>query len=99
MSYIINQIEIIKTTMENVLTVSYPKELAFTLKMQDNEFINEMKNLTVVKLYEIGKISSSHAAKILDLKRVNFLELINKYQVSFFYFNSDNDLLNDLKNA
>ncbi|MEA3451872.1 MAG: UPF0175 family protein, partial [Bacteroidota bacterium] len=72
--------------MENVLTVSYPKELAFTLKMQDNEFVTEMKKLTVVKLYEIGKISSSYAAKILDLKRVNFLELINKYQISFFYF-------------
>ena len=85
--------------MENVLTVSYPKELAFTLKMQDNEFVSEMKKLAVVKLYEIGKISSSYAAKILDLKRVDFLELINKYQVSFFYFNSDNDLLNDLQNA
>lgn len=85
--------------MEKVLTVSYPKELAFTLKMQDNEFVSEMKKLTVVKLYEIGKISSSYAAKIMELKRVDFLELINKYQVSFFNFNSDSDLLNDLQNA
>ena len=85
--------------MEKVLTVSYPKELAFTLKMQDNEFVSEMKKLTVVKLYEIGKISSSYAAKILELKRVDFIELMNKYQVSFFNFNSDSDLLNDLQNA
>ena len=85
--------------MENILSVSYPKELAFTLKMQDNEFVNEMKKLTVVKLYELGKISSSFAAKILNLNRVVFLELINKYQVSFFYHSSDNELLNDLQNA
>ena len=85
--------------MENVLTVSYPKELAFTLKMHDNEFINEMKKLTVIKLYEIGKISSSLAAKVLNLNRIGFLELINKYQVSFFYHNSDDELLNDFQNA
>ncbi len=84
--------------MKNI-TVTYPKELAFTLKMQENEFAEEMKKLTIVKLYEIGKISSSYAAKILNLKRVDFLELTNKYQVSFFYFDSDNDLLNDLQNA
>ena len=31
--------------MVNVLTVSYKKKLAFTLKMQDGEFITEMKKL------------------------------------------------------
>ncbi len=84
---------------EKVLTVSYPKELAFALKMQDKEFINEMRKLTVVKLYEIGKISSSFAAKVLNLNRVVFLELINNYQISFFYHRSDDELLNDFKNA
>jgi len=85
--------------MKNIITVPYPKELAFTLKMQDNEFINEMRKLTVIKLYEIGKISSSLASKILNLNRVDFLELINKYQVSFFSHKSENELLNDLQNA
>ncbi len=85
--------------MENIITVSYPKELAFSLKMQDNEFISEMRKLTIVKLYEIGKISSSLASKTLKLNRVDFLELINKYQVSFFSHKSENELLNDLQNA
>ncbi len=85
--------------MENIITVSYPKELAFTLKMQDNEFVNEMRKLTVVKLYEIGKISSSLASKILNLNRVDFLEIINKYEVSFFSHKSENELINDLQNA
>ena len=85
--------------MENIITVSYPKELAFTLKMQDNEFVNEMRKLTVVKLYEIGKISSSLASKILNLNRVDFLEIINKYEVSFFSHKSEDELINDLQNA
>ncbi len=85
--------------MENVLNVTYPKELAFSLKMQDKEFVSEMRKLTVVKLYEIGKISSSLAAKILKLNRLGFLELINKYQVSFFSYKSEDELLNDIQNA
>jgi len=85
--------------MEQVLNVSFPKHLALSLKMQENEFVIEMKKFTIIKLYEIGKISSSIAAKILNLSRVDFIELINKYQISFFSFTDENELLNDLKNA
>jgi len=67
--------------------------------MQDNEFVQEMQKLAIIKLYELGKISSSIAAKILNLTRVDFIELINKYQISFFSYVSDDELLNDLKNA
>jgi len=85
--------------MEQVINVTYPKQLAFSLKMQDNEFVQEMQKLAIIKLYELGKISSSIAAKILNLTRVDFIELINKYQVSFFSYISEEELLNDLKNA
>jgi predicted HTH domain antitoxin len=85
--------------MEQVINVTYPKQLAFSLKMQDNEFVQEMQKLAIIKLYELGKISSSIAAKILNLTRVDFIELINKYQVSFFSYISEDELLNDFKNA
>lgn len=64
--------------MEQVINVTYPKQLALSLKMQDNEFVQEMQKLAIIKLYELGKISSSIAAKILNLSRVDFIELINK---------------------
>ena len=85
--------------MENTISVSYPKELAFTLKMQEDEFKKEIQKITVVKLYEIGKISSSLASKILKLNRIDFLKIINKYQVPLFSHKSGNNLLNDLQNA
>ncbi len=85
--------------MDQVINVAYPKELAFSLKMQDNEFVHEMQKLAIIKLYELGKISSSNAAKILNLTRVDFIQLLNKYQVSLFSYLSENELLNDLKNA
>ncbi len=85
--------------MEQVLTVSYPKQLAFSLKMQDLEFVAEMKKLAIIKLYELGKISSSVAAKILNTNRVDFIEMINRYQVSAFSFITEDDLISDLRNA
>ncbi len=85
--------------MEQLLTVSYPKQLARSLKMQDHEFVVEMKKLAIVKLYEIGKISSSVAAKVLGLNRVEFVALLHEYKVSFFVFSSENDILNDWNNA
>ena len=93
------KINIKKDVMENVLTISYPKELAFSLKMQTVEFVTEMRKLTIIKLYEIGKISSSLAAKILNLNRVDFFDEINKYQVSVFSYSSEQELLKDIKNV
>lgn len=40
--------------MEQDIAVTYPEALAFSLKMQDEEFSREMKNLSMVKLYELG---------------------------------------------
>ncbi len=85
--------------MEQVINVTYPKQLAFSLKMQDSEFVIEMQKLSIIKLYELGKISSSMAAKILNLTRVGFIELINKNQVSFFSCISEDEIFSDLKNA
>ena len=67
--------------------------------MQDFEFISEMKKLAIIKLYEIGKISSGIAAKTLNIERIEFLELLNHYNVSIFSFMTKADILQDLKNA
>ncbi len=86
--------------MSDLIRVTYPKELAFALKMQnDEEVAEEMRRLAIVKLYELGKISSSLACKILDMTRVDFLDLLADYHVSIFTQQSENDILNDMKNA
>ncbi|MDR3188707.1 MAG: UPF0175 family protein, partial [Prevotellaceae bacterium] len=59
--------------MEKQITISYPETLAFSLKMGYNEFEHEMKTISVVKLYELGKISSGIAANILGTSRLDFL--------------------------
>ena len=85
--------------MEHVISVNYPESLAFSLKMGDQEFKSEMKIISLIKLYELGKISSGLAAKLLDMKRVDFLELLEKYNVSYFSKGLENELESDFSNA
>ncbi|NPA13024.1 MAG: UPF0175 family protein [Aquificae bacterium] len=59
---------------------------------------NEVKIATIVKLYELGKTSSGRASKLLGISRIEFLDLLGKYKVQI-YPNSEEDILEDLKNA
>jgi len=94
---LINFVE--KVEMERLIAINYPESLAFSLKMENQEFKNEMKIISLVKLYELGKISSGRAANLLNMNRVNFLDLLQKYNVSYFHKGLENELESDLRNA
>lgn len=85
--------------MEHQIAIKYPESLAFSLKMGNKEFMNEMKTISLVKLYELGKISSGFAANLLNLNRIDFLDLLQKYNVSYFHTGIEKELENDLANA
>ena len=68
-------------------------------KYKRDEFADEIKKISVIKLYELGKISSGMAAKVLDISRVDFIELLGKYKVSIFSYEDKEELLEDVRNA
>ena len=82
--------------MLNQIVISYPESLAFSLKMKNKEFEREMKAISLIKLYELGKISSGMAGKILGISRLEFLKMLPLYGVSYF---SGEDLSSDATNA
>jgi predicted HTH domain antitoxin len=83
--------------MESQIAVSYPKTLAASLKMRDREFEQEIKTISMVKLYELGKVSSGMAARVLGISRLTFLDILFAHQVSCFPDASE--LETDLINA
>ena len=85
--------------MEQLISINYPESLAFSLKMENQEFRSEMKTISLIKLYELGKISSGLAAKLLNMNRIDFLELLGKYSVSYFHQGLENEIESDLSNA
>ena len=85
--------------MNRVINIEYPESLANSLKLNDKDFATEIKTSSLVKLFEIGKVSSGTAAKVLGLTRVDFLDLLSKYDVSVFGQFDFNDLQEDITNA
>jgi predicted HTH domain antitoxin len=84
--------------MNGQITISYPESLAWSLKMKNREFEQEMKIISLIKLYELGKVSSGIAAKLLNITRLEFLKLLVHYNVSYIA-TSEEDLIDDYKNA
>ena len=85
--------------MGQLITINYPESLAFSLKMENKEFKSEMKRISLIKLYELGKISSGLAAELLNINRIEFLELLEKYNVSYFHQGLENEVESDFANA
>jgi len=85
--------------MQDSISINYPEALAFSLKMERKEFQSEIKTLSLIKLYELGKISSGFAAELLEMQRIDFLELLGKYNVSYFHNGLEQELENDFLNA
>lgn len=82
--------------MAEVISIEYPDYLANSMRMNKNDFGKEIKISALVKLFELGKVSSGIAAKVLHMSRVEFLELLSKYDVGFLEVE---DLNEDLNNA
>jgi predicted HTH domain antitoxin len=82
--------------MEEAILVEYPEYLANSMRMNKRDFGKEVKISAIIKLFELEKISSGIAARVLNLSRVQFLDLLAKYNVPFL--NAD-DLNEDLRNA
>jgi predicted HTH domain antitoxin len=85
--------------MKGTINIEYPEYLANTLKLSVKDFESEMKTSSLVKLFELGKVSSGVAARVLGISRVDFLELLSKYNVSVFGAYDLEDLNEDIANA
>ena len=85
--------------MHRLINISYPESLANSLKLSRDDFEKEMKMSSLVKLFELGKISSGVAAKVLGLSRLDFLDVLSRYKVAMLDYSDMNDLDNDFANA
>ena len=82
--------------MAELISIDYPEYLANSMRMNKDDFGKEIKVSALVKLFEMGKVSSGMAARVLQITRTDFLELLEKYKVSFL---ETEDLKEDLDNA
>jgi predicted HTH domain antitoxin len=61
------------------VVIEYPEELPGLLKLSEKQFAAEVQFLAAAKLFEMGKLSSSKAAEMAGIGRVEFLHKLGAY--------------------
>jgi len=82
----------------SLIQIEIPEEVLISLKETPETISRELSILAAVKLFELGKLSSGRAAQLAQVSRVEFLNLLGRYQVSPFAL-SPEALERDVLNA
>jgi len=84
--------------MKRTLTVEYGDDVLLALGVTAEQFGEELKLLTAVKLYELGRLSSGAAARLARMPKPLFLSKLAEYGVDTFRLNAE-ELQQDVTNA
>ena len=84
--------------MSQQMTIEYEDDLLVTLGLSPRDFANQAKFLLAAKLYELGKVSSGHAAKFCGMERAGFLRELPRSGIPASNLTND-DLEDELRLA
>ena len=84
--------------MQNQLSIQYPKDWLDVLQLTQKSFEDEAKMAMAAKLFEMKRLSSGMAAKLIGVPRVLFLLNLQRFDVPMIDLDED-ELLADAKNA
>ncbi len=79
--------------------IALPKEIVLSLRESSENIVKDMKRTVSVKYYKENKLSLGQCAELADMPKEEFIQLLSSYKISIFNFDSDEELLEDIKNA
>jgi len=73
--------------------------ILLSLKVSKDEFINEMKLYTAINLYKKRKLSLGKAAQLLNVDRIDFINILKKEKIPIFDYtiNEIDEIVSDAK--
>lgn len=80
----------------NVVTLEYPDDLEQAVQLTPPELAARIQLMAALKMFELGHLSSSHAATLAGMSRPDFLEACGRYRVSIYNY-SDEEVAAELR--
>jgi predicted HTH domain antitoxin len=68
------------------VNVSVPEDFEETVSTTAGELEDQIRLMAALKMFELGKLSSGHAAQLAGATRAEFLEACGRYRVSVFNY-------------
>ena len=84
--------------MQKQISIQYPPNWLDALQLTQQSFEEEAKMAMAAKLFEMKRLSSGMAAKLVGMPRVAFLFDLQRFNVPMIDVDED-ELLSDIENA
>jgi len=81
------------------IMIKVPDELLLSLHKSQEEFESYAKLSLAIDLYMSGNVSLGYCTAIADISKREFIKELGKRQISIFQFDSEEDLMEDVRNA
>lgn len=80
-------------------TIELPEEILLSLKIDENEIIQEMKRTLAVKCFKERKLSIGQSAELAEMTEEDFIKYLGSQNISIFNIDDLDELKKDLGNA
>lgn len=82
-----------------VVSINVPEEILSDLHEDKNGFAEYMKKMLAMDLYKNKKVSLGYCASVAEMTKEEFVQYLGMNGVSIFSFASDDEFVEELKNA
>lgn len=82
-----------------VVSINVPEEILLDLHEDKNDFADYMKKMLAVDLYKNKKVSLGYCASVADMTKEEFIRYLGDKGISIFSFESEEEFLEELRNA
>lgn len=81
------------------VNVQLPEEILLVLRKDKDELAIEMKRALAVKYFSEKRLSIGQCAELAEMNEEEFIKHLGVQKISIFSFDSEEELIEDVKNA
>ena len=85
--------------MASVAQVTIPESIALSLREPTERIGLEMKRASAVIYYNDRKLSLGQCCELAEMSKAEFISYLSKYNIPIFNYDSEDELLEDIRNA